>query len=623
MHYRWEFVAADAIPRGAAVVTDQARIAEAVAYFRFLGDALALDDEGFHAGLLRPGVARLRADRARDLEGDVVAAEVLQTIVTVTSLGAGASTTIAHGLSSHGPSSTPFVIWPDRATPIGAVSATNSTITFTNFGNGTASATFLAQVTHTIMGSALPLYWQGGPGSGSAVAGVGDYLISNLPTLDLNVYVDSTNGSDANTGLTPLTALKTINAVYSKFPMWTLGGAKMTVNLAAGTSNTVASYPVRTVVTKGGDGAVQTYRYRGPAMVPATLTTGPTSVTGGLTITATGRRTQIDVAPSPAWTVEDLQGKFLRITRGGVKVVFEIPIAQNTTASRIFIDDEKLAPLVQATDTIEIVTPGAMLVSDVATLQILITGMSGYLPCQSFWGTDDNSQTFERIHISDFPVAMGVGGLTFDRCIIDNTPFIKQGSVSHINTIYSLGVKLSCMGTEFAIEGRPDSPSDPINTSVAMELVSFNLFLIGNPDGPGQYWPKRNMSVYNSGFAARGAIHVVGGGSLFYADDGGFVPSGAPVSLGGSGSLGPFIWAVFGAQVRINTTAGVSPRTWGTGTGSPLRVGPNNAGNAAIAYGTGVGAFEEVAGFNGNFTRVFAGTAAAPTGDPSRITILL
>jgi hypothetical protein len=48
MHYRWEFVAPDAIPRGAVTVTDEARIVQAVAYFRFLGDALALDDEGFH-----------------------------------------------------------------------------------------------------------------------------------------------------------------------------------------------------------------------------------------------------------------------------------------------------------------------------------------------------------------------------------------------------------------------------------------------------------------------------------------------------------------------------------------------------------------------------------------------
>jgi hypothetical protein len=53
-----------------------------------------------------------------------------------------------------------------------------------------------------------------------------------------------------------------------------------------------------------------------------------------------------------------------------------------------------------------------------------------------------------------------------------------------------------------------------------------------------------------------------------------------------------------------------------TGGGGDLKVGDA----AAISYGTGVGDFEEVAGYAGNFTRRLEGTAAAPTGDASVIT---
>lgn len=441
------------------------------------------------------------------------------------------------------------------------------------------------------------------------------YLIANDPTLTLSIFVDSTTGDDSNDGLTSLTALKTINGVYSKFPLWAFGGAKIIVNLAAGVGGTVANYPARTVISNGGSGAENTYSYRGPAMVFATIATGPTQVVGGLTVTTVGRRTRIDVAPSPAWTVNNLQKKFVRFMRAGVKVLFELPIATNT-ASQIFLDVDSIAGVVLAGDTLQIVTPGAQIVSDVPTLEVFILGQSGYLPTPAFWG-EPPSSTFERIHIGDFPTAMNVGGLVFDRCMIDNTPFWKGGSVGHVNCIYTLGVKLSCMSTEFAVNSRPDSVSDPVNQDISIELDSFDLFLVGNPDGAGQYKCNRNMGVYNESFATRGAIHVVGPGSFFWAGDGTLEPHA--VALFGSGNAGPFLWCIHGGYARIGTTAGGTPLTVGTGTGNPLRVGPNTAANLAIAYGTGVGAFEEAVGFNGNFSRVIAGTATAPTGDGSRI----
>jgi hypothetical protein len=350
-------------------------------------------------------------------------------------------------------------------------------------------------------------------------------------------------------------------------------------------------------------------------MVLSTLATGSATIVGGLTAVAVGRRTRIDVAPNPGWTANNLRGSFARITRGADKVFFELPISEND-ADSIFIDDVDIVGVLAGTDTLEIVTPGARIVSDAATLQVLVIGNSGYMPSPIFWGTPPSS-TFERLHLSDFLVSAGVHGMTFDRCKLDNTPFWKGGSVGHVNCIYTDGVKISTMTVEFQVDSRPDSVSDPINTSVSVEVTSFGIFLVGNPDGIGNYIAKRNISVYNQSIAGRGAIHVFGYGSIFWADDG-LLTTDGPVALQGSGNAGPFIWCVFGGQARINTTAGATPFTTGTGTGNPLRVGVGPS-NPAIAYGTGVGAFEEAAGFAGNFHRFLNGSASAPRGDGSRI----
>ena len=429
----------------------------------------------------------------------------------------------------------------------------------------------------------------------------------------LDVYVDPVLGSDLNPGTAAL-PLATVAAVYVKYPLAAFSRATVTVHLV-GDGATLIDFPVSTLIVNGGDAAENLYRYRGPQMILATLATGAATVVGGLTPAVSDRRTTITVAPNPGWTVSDLQGHYLRVTRAGLKVVFEIPICANT-ANVITVDDEKLSPLIQAGDTIEIVTWGARFVSTEATLQILITGNAGYIPTPMFWGPTDPSSTFERVYFDDYPLAMQVGGLTFDRCGMNNFPFFKGGSIGHINCIYTLGFKTASMSVEFGIAGRPDSVTDPIDTTVAMELLVLpaGLLLIGNPDGVGQYMAKRNVSIYAGGSATRGAIHVVGMGSMFWADDGTLAPNGA-VALGGSGNLGPYIWAIHGGQVRVNTTAGASPPTYGTGTGSPLRVGKG----AAVAYGTAAGAYEEAAGFNGNFHRMFAGTVTAPTGDASRI----
>lgn len=435
-----------------------------------------------------------------------------------------------------------------------------------------------------------------------------------LDGTSINLYVDPTLGNDGNAGTNPAAPLQTIAACYKKAPVLALNGSSVTINLAAGAGSTVALYPALTILF-GGYGASQNlYRYRGPAMIPATLTTGPTSVVGGMTITVVGRRTQIDFTPNPAWTANNLRGKFARFMRAGVQVFFELPIAENDNDT-IFIDATGISGVLQVTDTLEIVVPGARITSPSSTGETGVYGIAGYMPTPPYWGGISNGSAFERIQIGSFPTFAGVFGLTFDRCTLNNFPFVKGGNIGFINTIITSGIKLSCQSMEFAISGRREAVGNPINQTVAVELmVTTGAILIGNPDGNGQYMPKRNVSVYGQTLATRGAIHVFGNSSQFWAE----ATSPAAVALFGSGNAGPFIQCVNGAQARIGTTAGATPLTVGTGTGNPLRVG-SDAANPAVAYGAGVGAFEEVLGFNGNLYRVNDGTALAPTSDGSRI----
>jgi hypothetical protein len=87
----------------------------------------------------------------------------LDKILTVTALAAGASVTLPHGLTGK-----PTSITPDRATPIGVTTVTDSSVTFTNLGSGTESSFFWAKRDHSIQqDGSVELYWQGSAGFAS------------------------------------------------------------------------------------------------------------------------------------------------------------------------------------------------------------------------------------------------------------------------------------------------------------------------------------------------------------------------------------------------------------------------------------------------------------------------
>jgi hypothetical protein len=437
----------------------------------------------------------------------------------------------------------------------------------------------------------------------------------------LNVYINALFGRDENDGLSPTTALATLRALFEKYPLELVGPAQVIVNLAAGgaLADEQAAYVCDTIRLSGGTASNNRYHFRGPAMVLAPISTGTFSQFNGFTFTAEGHRTRVDVTLNPGWQPGELCGLFARFRQGQsqLKSAFEQVITENGD-TYFYVDTEEIIPELNPLSTsIDICQPGAAISNENADGSVWILGNGSANPAaELYWGVENLGAAFERIQFDAFVYSSNVPGLTFDRCTINFFPSWIGGTVGHFNTSYPGGVKLSCGSLEYPITGRPDALGDPSGTGYGTEFQAFELVLVGNPDAIATYKAWRNVSVYFQSLATRGAIHVYGMGSIFYASE--LALFFNPCALQGADNAGPFIWCVQGGQAHINTTAGADPLTTGTGTGNPLRVGIG-AANPAIAYGTGAGAYQAAAGFNGNFHRMLAGTAAAPTGDASRI----
>ena len=102
--------------------------------------------------------------------------QLLVNILPVSNLASGASTTLAHGLASNGVSVPPTLVFPDRATPIVVSAVTATTVTFSNNGSSTETATFRCERGLSAELDALsigPMLWQGAVSSGGGGGGTG------------------------------------------------------------------------------------------------------------------------------------------------------------------------------------------------------------------------------------------------------------------------------------------------------------------------------------------------------------------------------------------------------------------------------------------------------------------
>lgn len=385
----------------------------------------------------------------------------------------------------------------------------------------------------------------------------------------LDVYVDGASGNDTNDGLTPATALQTLTARFRKFPSRLTGdgveGGIRTwlagVGGFGGSATSPQTYYASTIHLACIGSYVQGDSFRGAGMVPIAPTTGPASKTltsaVGLWLKTdtdlTAGRTRTASASSPgagytlwgtrlnfsgtAWTTDNLQGWFARITRAGVKVVFEIPISANG-ANHIDIDFADLpssgasfASMLEAADEVEIVQPSVKIRSDgAAHLQSIAISGGGaygtYDPDQGSWTTrgGPNGFTFERINFSGACNWSGVFGWSCDRCMFTNgdTNF-RGGGGQFVNCIARGPTDGATASSGLQFQGgwsnihdmagcRPDSASDPIRQDIDDPMVELlvcqgAIFVVGNGGGysagaGASYTMERNVSVYGSASAS-------------------------------------------------------------------------------------------------------------------------
>jgi hypothetical protein len=430
----------------------------------------------------------------------------------------------------------------------------------------------------------------------------------------VHVYIDPVNGDDDHEGLSEAGALKSVAGFMKKFPLRMYNDSSCVVNFVNNTDSVVI---VKTdgLHLGGGGGLLRNgIVYRGPEMILSAPSTGPTSAaldgtpavrvdeTGASS--GTGNSTRLDfTGASPGWTTNNLRKKFVRITRGDDRVFDELPISSNTSDT-ITVDCLDIVGNLLATDIVELVEPAIHVQgidSDFANMS-LWRDAGGMATAKNFIA-DEVGPTFTRLSFDDIQ-CNGVSGVQFDRCRLNingsGGSAFHTGSVVFKNTISDWHLVLTCANGA-AIAGRSDD--QPLHADAQVALVQFRGRLLfggasanGWYSGPCFFRFSETLAVYADG------ISVQGPGSLL-------VTFGAVVG-DNPGYAG--IECSFGGQAVIQGG------TLSTITGS---VGDLKVGNgAAISYGTGAGEFEEVAGWNGNFTRMLEGTATAPTGDTSRIT---
>jgi len=480
-----------------------------------------------------------------------------------------------------------------------------------------------------------------------------------IPPID--VFISAATGSDTNPG-TQLAPFATIDHFYATYPSMFFGGGQINLWIADSEGN-FSSSPVysqtakqqvhicQAVLVKNMGAGIfdpsPSICYRGPHMVLATLTTGSPAgaVISSTSIPALTKKTRVTFTPDPGWTANEFKPardsgsqKFARFRNGTNLVVYEAPISSNTSNTLdIDFDDLKavLDPLIGAVST-EIVVPGALIqgVPNAGNVCNIIGDVAGGRTWPGFAGVS----TFERLA---FNVGTVSAGATFDRCVLTGgNPHTGNREtlacwgigVSFVNSSCTFGMNFLGKTSLYYAIPRPDSALSPANqpttTALAMELILHNMGLnIGlDPNGSvigGQYKAWRNISVYQWSATnfnvgnTDGGIVVSGPGSSFQSRL--TTAAGIKVAIQGTSSIGVYgLWAKGGALISIDSPNANAGLITIAGTSGALAVDTG----APVAYGVAAGNFEEVIGWNGNFTRMLEGTATHPTGTPSRISTL-
>lgn len=560
----------------------------------------------------------------------------LKAFLQFQNVAAGASASLPHGLTIDTRRVIPDLLLRSDFSFSATADATN--VTVTNRGTATASVDVVATYDHTIL-RAYGVAGQAAEGAVPFVPGgvidvasgsVTGLTLVTTPSYAVDAYIDAVNGNDANSGLSTAAPLRTIAGFYQAFPFLYGNGARITANLAGGggfgaSATSQINYTGVQMIWVGGLDPHPAVCFRGPYMVPITPATGTSAPTLTATptqivdqtnaVNAAGQRTKFNFVAA-GWTVNDLRDKlaWIRVRRGGNMVLFELPITDND-ASACYVDAAPIAVgTVLQTDTVEIVTVGAMIVRDTVAENFDYMRISGFGSYQSFagFGVTTTGHTFERIGFSGNVIVQNVPGVGFDRCGFDGPLLeIHGGSNTAMFGCKSRGeVDWNTHGGNF-YSGRPDSATspDPGNLYTQSHLVIVNggrLYIGGVEGGSGGTW-RTQYNLCVTGSTAVDAIHVEGSTA--------FLNAGTIAAATITG--------------RNNNSYGLNPRYGGQilvqgGQKSTITAGTNDmrvAKTAGINWGTGVGQFQEVAGFNGNFHRVGGSTATVPLGDLSRIGI--
>ncbi len=553
-----------------------------------------------------------------------MAVQSLIELQTVTLAPGATSAPVAHTLhNSHGSALTPNWIYPVKLTSVRPLSFDSTEVVYINDGPTSQTVTFCVKYDHSIQRSSQ----QGAAGLQFIYAGAGDLVnsFSNDPALNLNVYLDGINGLDSNDGLAPVNApggvgpLQTYGAYYNKFPRTITGGAKVLLSIAGdgGFSSPTAplTYTDFTFILPGpGTMFRNGFAIRAAPKCPAAPATGTTApVVASLEeinqlnalAPGTGYRTRFNCT-APGWTANDLRNQriFVRVQRAGVNVIPETPVAENDANS--FTIDIPCAVEVLPTDTTTLVRCSVQFTGPISELTAFMITGGGSEEVWSDEAMTGNGNTIQGVEFVGAPNFVNfIGGV--DGC-----------ASSGIN-IHFVGCQMTMMQCAWGLtafyhtvvnrfQGNPGwvSAVNPIyqTSPYRMTFQAVGTMSVGDQFGaPAWVGCHDCLSHYNGS-----SLRVYGPGSLLS------MLGSSSARLMGSGSTGSGLWARYGGKIIVQ----VYPRTQIVGALGALRVG---AFPTIVNYGTGVGQFEEVAGYNGNLYWMDGSVPAAPLGDDSQIRI--